>query len=68
MDDEAVEAAVGNQQIAAAAEDEYLQLALAGELDRLEQGVLGRDLAEETRRPTDAQGGVRSKRDVLLQD
>ena len=66
MEDEAVKATVADEEIAAAAEDEDFEVALMGEVDGFQKFGFGSDLAEELRGAADAKGGVRGKRDLLL--
>jgi len=67
VEDEAVEAGVADEEIAAAAEDEDFEAVPAGEVDSLEEFGFGADFAEEARRTADAEGSVRGERDLLLE-
>ena len=66
VQDESRKADFGDQQIRAAAQGEDGQALLAGELNCLDELGLCPDLDEETCRTAKAQGGVPSKRDLLL--
>jgi len=66
MDDQAVKAAVVDEEIAAATKNEDRQMPLAAELYSFEQLGLGVDLAKKTRWAADAKGGVRGEEDLLL--
>jgi hypothetical protein len=66
VEDDAVEAGVGDEEIAAAAEDECGQVVLVGEFDGFDESGFSGDFAEVTGGPADAEGGVRGQRDGLL--
>lgn len=61
MQDEAVEAGVTDEEIAAPAEYEDFELLLPGEVDRFEELSLAGDFAEKAGGTTDAEGGVRGE-------
>ena len=67
VEDQAVEAPVADQEIAAAAEDEdRAALRSRAKLHGFEELGFGANVAEETGRATDAEGGVGRERDMLL--
>jgi len=66
VEDEAVEAAVADEEIAAAAQDEDSEVALAGKVDGFQEFGFCSDLAEEPCGAADTKGGVRGKRNLLL--
>ena len=65
-DDQAIEALIADEEIAASTKDEYFEALLAGVLNRLEEIGLACDLAEEAGRTADVEGGVRGEGDLLL--
>ena len=66
VEDEAVEACVGDEEVAAAAEGEGGEVALSGESEGFEEGGLVGDAGEVAGGAADAEGGKGRERDVLL--
>lgn len=66
VEDEAIEAGIANEEIAAPAKDKDGKATLAGELHGFEKGGFGADFAEEAGRSADAEGSVGGEGDVLL--
>src|SRR6185295_10148556 len=66
LHDQAVEAVVGDQQIAAAAEEEQREIVIGAPGDRLPQLVDGRRAEKTARGAADADGGEGGERDVGL--
>jgi len=66
VDDETVKAAVADEQVAAAAEDEDRKLTLASELNGFEELGLAGDFAEISGRTANTERGVGSERHLLL--
>ena len=66
VQDEAVEAGIADEDIAATPQDEEGKVALAGVVNRFEEGSFGGDLAEEAGWAAYAEGGVGGEGDVLL--
>jgi len=66
VQDEAVEAGVADEEIAATTQDEEGKVALAGVVNGFEEGSFRGDLAEEAGWAAYAEGGVGGEGDVLL--
>ena len=68
VENEAVEAAVADEEVAAPAQDKERKAALAGEGDGFEKLVLAGNFTEIAGRAANAEGGVGGERDLLLDD
>lgn len=66
MNHQPIKAVIAHQQIAASAQNKDPELPLAGKLDSFDQLCLARHLAKIARRTADAEGGIRSERNLLL--
>jgi hypothetical protein len=66
MKHQLIKALITNQQIAASAQNKNPELPLSGKLDNFGQFYLAHHLAKIARRTANAEGGMRSERNLLL--
>ena len=66
VNDEAREALIADEEVAASSEDKEREIGGAGEGDGFKESGFGGDFAEEAGGAADAEGGVRGERNLLL--